>query len=97
MLKLTQDPSLHKVAELFFPIDITFYLTVLFVPARKLQCLAYRGASCKDYISTCIAAVQTDRLAQVTADAKAKSISNLEEKVKPNPSKGRGCEIANHR
>lgn len=30
MLKLTQNSSLHKVAELFFPIDITSYLTVLF-------------------------------------------------------------------
>lgn len=33
MLKLTQNSSSHKVAELFFPIDITSYLTVLFLPA----------------------------------------------------------------
>lgn len=30
MLKLTQNSSSHKVAELFFPVDITSYLTVLF-------------------------------------------------------------------
>lgn len=32
-LKLTQNSSLPKVAELFFPIDIIFYLTVSFLLA----------------------------------------------------------------
>lgn len=36
-LKLTENPSLPKVAELFFPIDILSYLTVPFLPAWELQ------------------------------------------------------------
>lgn len=33
MLKWTQNSSLHKVTELFFTIDVTSYLRILFLPA----------------------------------------------------------------
>lgn len=39
MLKCTQNSSMHEVTELFFPVDITFYLTVSFLP--PLNCSVY--------------------------------------------------------